>query len=71
MRQLSLRLLVVFSSLGLVIGTGLLLGWTALLICPALALATLVFSSEAEHSGGARYGKKPLRLQLTVPGGLQ
>ena len=70
MRQLSLRLFVVFSSFGLVIGTGLLLGWTALLICPALALATLVFSSGPEHSGGKRT-RKALRLQLTVPGGLQ
>ena len=70
MRQLFVRLFVVLSSVGLVIGIVQLFGWTALLICPALALATLVFSSGPEHSGGKRT-RKALRLQLTVPGGLQ
>ena len=61
-----IKLFAILSSLGLVIGIGLLLGWTALLICPALALATLVFSSEAENSVGKRK-QKSLRLHRMVP----
>ena len=70
MRQLFVRLFVVLFSVGLVIGIVQLFGWTALLICPALALATLVFSSEAEYPGDEP-NEKLLRLQLTVPGGLR
>ena len=68
MRQVFIKLFAVFSSLGVVIGLGLLLGWAALLLCPALALATLVFSSEAENSVGKRKGKgKSLQLPRMVP----
>lgn len=69
MIQLSIRLFAVFSSLALVVGIVQFLGWTALLICPAFALATLVFSTEEERFGNRRNGK-PLRLNLTVPGAL-